>query len=194
MRQFVVVGHEAPTEPFGLEDLPGAGRVDLLARCVSAGIFLSHDIREDVRVHLVLADALTVSFDGATLRHLHPDERNVAARISGALEQKAKAIGHLPAEPSPGVELYRTGLAETLDRLDGPVVQLHEAGTPVPEAELPADPVFVLSDHQSFSVEDETTIADRRVGRVSVAPVPIHANHAVAVVHNYLDTAGYERY
>ena len=115
MRRFIVLGHGVATTPgFSLDDLPGAGRLDVLCRCVSAGLLLSHGIREGTRVDLVLDDAFTVRFDGATVRHLHPDERNVAARIQGALEQRDGAVGRVPVETSPGVRLVRAGVEATL--------------------------------------------------------------------------------
>ena len=206
MRQFVVVGHEAPADPdeISLSDLPGAGRLDLLCRCVATGVFLSHGIRESVRVHLVVADGLTVTFDSDSLRHLHPDERNVAARVRDALEAKADAIGHMPADVSPGVELRRMGLEATLDRLlDGPgsgaaaeptLVQLHEDGDPLVDAAPPADPVFVLSDHRDFTDREESLLASRAERRVRVGPELLHADHTVSVAHNWLDTDGYESY
>ena len=77
MRQFVVSGHDAPTTAeFALDDLAGgAGRLDVLCRCVNAAFFLSHDLREDVRVWLVLGDEFAVRFEGSELRRLNPDER-----------------------------------------------------------------------------------------------------------------------
>jgi tRNA (pseudouridine54-N1)-methyltransferase len=197
MRQFVVVGHDAPTTPdFSLDDLAGgAGRLDVLCRCVSAALFLSHDVREDVRVHLVLADELTVVFDGATVRRVNPDERSTAALVRGALEERREAIGHEPVETSPGVSLYRFGLATTLDRLnDGAVVQLHEDGDPVVECPVPEDPVFVLSDHREFADGEAKLLAEAADERVRLGPEPLHADHAITVAHNYLDTDGFERY
>ncbi len=200
MRQFVVIGHDVPTDPdaISLSDIPGAGRLDLLCRCVSAGVFLSHGIRERVRVHLVVADELTVSFDADSLRHLHPDERNVAARIRDALDARQDAIGHMPAEVSPGVELRRMGLEATLDRLtaaDEPtLVKLHEEGEPLVDADPPSDPVFVLSDHNDFTVDEAETLAAAAERRVRVGPELLHADHAITVVHNWLDTDGYTSY
>jgi tRNA (pseudouridine54-N1)-methyltransferase len=195
MRQFVVVGHDAPLDPdFALDDLAGgAGRLDLLCRCVSAGLFRSHGIR-DARVHLVHRDELAVTFDGATLRHAHPDERNLAARIRDALDAKDEAIGHQPATPSPGVELRTRGLAATLDDLDGTLVELHEDGDPLVDLDPPEDAVFVLSDHRDFTAGERETLADRGARSVRIGPEAVHADHAVAVAHNYLDTAGYTRY
>ena len=198
MRQFVVVGHDVPTDPdaVSLSDLPGAGRLDLLCRCVATGVFLSHGIREDARVHLVCADEFTITFDAASLRHLHPDERNVAARIRNALDAREDAIGHMPADVSPGVELRRMGLSATLDRLneDGTLVHLHEDGNPLVDAEQPSDPVFVLSDHNDFTEEESSLLADIADRRVRIGPKRVHADHTVSVVHNWLDTDGYASY
>jgi tRNA (pseudouridine54-N1)-methyltransferase len=198
MRQFVITGHDAPTTPdFALEDLPGgAGRLDLLARCVTSALVLSHGIREDVRVHLVLADQYTVTFDGSALRNFNPDERSTAARVRNALEQREEAIGHVPVETSPGVSLARRGFEPTLEDLarDATVVQLHEAGAPAIDVEPPADPVFVLSDHHDFDPDEGALLADVADRRLSLGPEAIHADHAVTVAHNYLDTDGFTAY
>ena len=197
MRQFIVLGHDAPTTAdFSLEDLSGAGRLDVLCRCVGAAVFLSHGIREDVRVHLVFDDEFTLRFDGDTLRRLYPDERTIAARIRDALDQRDDAIGHQPAEASPGMALYRFGFDAALDAVasDGTVVQLHADGTQLPEAELPSDPVFVLSDHADFTDREAELLAERADQRLRVGPETLHADQTITVAHNWLDTAGYSEY
>ncbi|MFB6195875.1 MAG: tRNA (pseudouridine(54)-N(1))-methyltransferase TrmY [Haloplanus sp.] len=197
MRQFVVVGHDAPTTPdFALDDLAGgAGRLDVLCRCVTSAFFLSHAIRSDVRVHLVLDDAFTVTFEGSDLRRLNPDERSTAALIRGALERRDDAIGHQPVESSPGVSIRRRGFEATLDALaDATLVHLHEAGTPVVDREPPANPAFVLSDHHDFTAAEADLLADRADARVRLGPRALHADHAITVAHNYLDTDGFASY
>jgi len=198
MRQFLLVGHRVPTAPdFSLDALPSkAGRLDILARAVSAAFVLSHDIRENVRVHLVLGDEVTVTFDGASLRNLNPDERSTAALIRTALEHREEAIGHVAAESSPGVSIARTGFETTLAdaAADSTVVHLHEDGDPIVDIDPPSDPLFVLSDHRDFT-DDERALLDRHADRrVSLSPHAIHADHAVTVAHNYLDTDGFETY
>ncbi|EMA28824.1 tRNA (pseudouridine(54)-N(1))-methyltransferase TrmY [Haloarcula japonica] len=198
MRQFVIIGHDAPTTPeFSLDDLAGAaGRLDVLCRCVTSAFFLSHAIREDVRVHLILSDEYTVTFEGSDLRRLNPDERSTAALIRKALEEREEAIGHIPVETSPGVSLTRRGFEGTLDDVAsrGTIVQLHEDGDPVVDVAPPSDPVFVLSDHHDFREEEGVLLADHADERVSLGPKALHADHSITVVHNYLDTAGFERY
>ncbi|GAB3672545.1 tRNA (pseudouridine(54)-N(1))-methyltransferase TrmY [Halopiger thermotolerans] len=200
MCQFVLLGHEVPTEPdFSLDDLAsGAGRLDALCRSITASFVTSHGIREDVRTHLIAQDELTITFDGSELRRLNPDERSTAALVRKALEHRDEAIGALPAEPSPGVEVYRRGFEETLEEVadDGPVVQLHEDGdavTDVAASEL-GDGVFVLSDHQDFTDEEERVLEGAVDQRLRLGPELLHADQAITIAHHYLDTDGYERF
>lgn len=198
MRQFVLVGHEVPTTPdFSLSDLAGgAGRLDALCRSITASFVTSHGIREDVRTHLVAQDELTITFDGRELRGLNPDERSTAALVRTALEARDEAIGMQPAEPSPGIELYRRGLAGTLEAVsgDGPLVQLHEDGDPVVDAGPLEDPVFVLSDHRNFTDEERALLEASVDRRIRLGPTLLHADQAITVAHQYLDTGGYERF
>lgn len=194
-RQFVVVAHEAPTtDDFSLSDLTGSGRLDLLARCVTASLLTSHGMREDVRTHLVLDEHVTIEFDGASLQGLNPDERSTAALIRNALGEREEAVGHIPVETSPGVSLYRRGLEETLETIEGTVLELHPDGMAAGEVAPPEDPCFVLSDHRNFSEGEAAVVAGVRDDRVSLGPVALHADHAIVVSHNWLDTAGFGRY
>ncbi|MFC4247357.1 tRNA (pseudouridine(54)-N(1))-methyltransferase TrmY [Natribaculum luteum] len=200
MRQFVLIGHDAPTEPeFSLDDLAGgAGRLDALCRSITSAFVLSHGIREDARVYLVIQDELTITFDGSELRRLNPDERSTAALVRKALEHRDEAIGALPAEPSPGIELYRRGLEATLETVadEGTVVTLHEDGDPIvdADADVPDDPIFVLSDHHDFTDEERALLESHSDRRLRLGPKRLHADDAITVVHHFLDTDGYARF
>jgi tRNA (pseudouridine54-N1)-methyltransferase len=201
MRQFLVLAHDAPTDPdFSLEDLPGAGRLDVCCRCVTSALLLSHCIRKDTRVWLVLGESCSVRFEGSDIRGLNPDERSTAALIRGALEEYEEAIGHMDAESSPGVFVSRRGLEEVLDEMgsqnsgEDTFVMLHEDGTPVADLGPPTDPIFVLSDHYDFTAEESELLAEKVDKRVRLSPQKLHANHAITVAHNYLDTVGFEGY
>lgn len=198
MRQFVVLGHNVPTTPdFPLDDLPSAaGRLDVLCRCVNSAFFLSHGLREDVRVHLILQDEFTITFEGRDLRRLNPDERSTAALVRNALERRDEAVGHAAVESTPGVSISRMGFAETMDGVvdDSTVVQLHEDGDPIVDLKPPANPLFVLSDHEDITADEQSLLDDWTDARVSLSPRALHADHVITVAHNYLDTDGFSAF
>ena len=196
MRRFIVIAHELPASAdISLDNLPGAGRLDLLSRCVTSALLLSHDIREDVRVDL-LVDGYVVEFDGSELRRLNPDERSTAARIRDALDAREGAIGSMAATSSPGVSIRSGDLESVLEGLpaENTLVELHAKGQPVCEWSPPEDPVFVLSDHRQFAKAESDLLGQRADERLSLGPRALHADQAITVAHNYLDTDGYNTY
>ena len=196
MRQFIVLAHELPASAdVSLDDLPGTGRLDLLSRCVTSALLLSHDIRDDARIDL-LVDGYVVGFDGSELRRLNPDERSTAARIRDALGAREGAIGSMAATPSPGVSIRKGDLASVIDGLspETTLVELHSDGRPACECLPPTDPVFVLSDHRQFADAEADLLERRADERLSLGPEALHADQAIIVAHNYLDTDGYTEY
>jgi len=190
MRIFIVLGHRAATDPgFTLDDLPGsAGRLDILCRCVNSSFFLSHDLRRDTELYLVLQDELTLRFIGGRLRHLNPDERSTAALIQKALQLQGRLEGDEELESTPGILISRRGLRQVMEEAEGKVAQLillHEEGRPLREATLPLDVGFILSDHLDFSPEELALMEN--LPRLSLGPKVLHADHCIIIVHNELD-------
>lgn len=195
MRQFIVVGHDAATDPdFELDDLAGgAGRFDVLCRAVNAAFFLSHGIREDVQVYLVLDDSVTIRLVGSELRYMSPDERNIASLLRSALDEKGAAIGHQEAESSPGMYVSTRGLAPVLETVarDGTLVTLHEEGDPITAVDPPENPVFVLSDHRDFTEAESALLSAESDRRIRLGPTVLHGDHAITIAQHWLDTDGY---
>lgn len=189
-RAFIILGHTAPVTPdFTLNDLPGsAGRLDILCRCVTAAFCLSHAIRTDVHVYLVLRDQVTLHFEGARLKHLNPDERSTGALIKRALEALPNVRPTEQCESTPGVFVSLGGLPRVLDKLQAEGIALyllHEHGKDLRTVEIEEPVAFVLSDHREFHSCEEALLAG--YPRLSLGPMVLHADHCVAIVHNELD-------
>jgi tRNA (pseudouridine54-N1)-methyltransferase len=185
MTIFAIIGHlAATTAGFNLNDMPGgAGRMDVLCRSVNTSLFLSHDLRRDVTVYLVLLGGTdapkTIMVSGEKVRSLNPDERSAGALIKKALEIP---VGEEFRESTRGVYVRRGGLSRLLQEHTFAV--LDEGGeeiataTTIPEA-------FLLSDHLNFTpVELEMT---RNCPKYSVGPKVLHADHTITVLLNVLD-------
>ncbi len=190
MKDFIIIGHRAVTAPFSLNDLPGAaGRMDILCRCVNAALFLSHDLRRDVRLYLVLkgepAPSKIIRFDGNEVRYLSPDERSAASLIKKALEKKAQEFW---TESTPGVSIRKGDLRDLLAELDKKVIYLHEDGEDVRGKKF-EEPLFVLGDHMGMTEEEEKIIEGSEHEIISVGPLSLHADHCIVLLNNEMDRA-----
>jgi len=193
MRYFVITGHKAVTTgDFKLDDIAGgAGRLDILVRCVNSAFFLSHDLRKDVEIYLVLEggdDApKTVIFKGAELRYLNPDERSTASLIRNALLKKVQSGEEIRS--SPGVYNTRMSFTDVLERLSkvGSFVYLKEDGVDCREYEFPENPIFVLGDNQDPTEEEEATLQSYSPDKICIGPHSLHADHCMIIVQNEVD-------
>ncbi len=194
MRSFVVMGHSAfAYGDFSLNDLPGsAGRMDIMTRCVTSSLFISHGLRKDAQVHLILEGELlsgelprVVTFAGADMKHLNPDERSTAALIRNALIQYSKG-----KRASPGISVRTSTLDGVLASLnDHEIFLLAEDGKDIRESSLDEtkDLAFVLSDNVDFSKDEMTTIMKHAKMKLSLGPLPILSSQCITIVNNELD-------
>ena len=193
MKRFVITGHKAVADgSFKLDDLGGGGgRVDILCRCVNSAFVLSHNIRLDVEVYLVMEggdDApKTVRIDGSTVRYLNPDERSTAALIRNACLKKLPAGRELVS--SPGVSISRKGFADVIADLagKGTFVYLKEDGTDVREFDFPENPIFILGDNQDLTEEEEKVLLAHSPSTICLGPVSLHADHCIILAHSEMD-------
>ena len=192
MIRFVIIGHRAyATGDFKLDDIAGgAGRLDILVRCVNSAFFLSHSIRTDVELFLVLqggSDApKTVRFSGKEIRYLNPDERSTASLIRNALLKK---LGSEEIRSSPGVYVSRRSFSDVIGQLKevSSIVYLKENGTDIRAFDIPADPTFVLGDDRDLTQEEESLVTACVPSEVCLGPISLHADHCIIVAHNELD-------
>ncbi len=195
MKRFVVIGHKAVTSgDFKLDDMAGgAGRLDILLRCVNSSFFLSHGIRRDTEVYLVLLGEpnapRTIRINGSEVRYLNPDERSTGALVRNAL------LKHLDGEEvrsSPGIYISKRSFKEVLDDLQpiSRLVYLKEDGADVRTQELDGDLTFIISDHQDLREEEEAELLSREPIKLTLGPLSYHADHCITIMLNELDRRG----
>lgn len=191
-RRFVLVARKASsTDAFSLDDLPtSGGRMDIVARCIRATFLLANGIRRHAAMVVVLMGGdrspTTLRIDGASARFLRPDERRLAGHIRHALGVCVSSDGFEVV--APGMERARVGLCEALaPPWTHPVFVLDPAGQDLRSLELRGDVTFVVGDHLGLSEEEAHWLEANGARRVSLGPVELHAEDAIAVVHNEID-------
>lgn len=161
--------------------------MDILCRCVNSALFLSHDLRRDVCLYLVLqgppSPPKLIRFDGENVRYLNPDERSAASLIKKALEKNAQDFW---TDSTPGVSVRKGDLEDLLAELDKKVIYLREDGEEV-RGKTFDEPLFVLGDHLGLTEEEEKIIERYEQEIISVGPLSLHADHCIVLLHNEMD-------
>lgn len=190
MRRFIIIGHKASTSAdFKLDDLAGgAGRLDVLLRCINSAFFLSHDLRKDVEVILILqgppGPPKSIRLIGSELRYLNPDERSTGALIRNALMKEARS----EERSSPGIYISGRNLQDTLGLLEETeLIYLKESGEDIRGAQLAENVTFVLSDHMDLTDEEESMVLLKAPRTLKLGPISYHADHCITIVNNELD-------
>ena len=194
MRRFVVIGQTADAGGvFSLEDIAGtSGRIDVLVRCLRSALCVSHGLRTDVVIDLVLSGGprapRTLRIEAARARFIRPDERSLATLVKKALH--AEAAGESFVEVKPGVSVRDAGLTALIAELDGTeqLYVLDEGGADVRSAPIASDDVVVfVGDHRGFEPSARDAIAAAGALPVSVGPISVHADDALNLMMNELD-------
>jgi tRNA (pseudouridine54-N1)-methyltransferase len=195
MRSFVVIGQTATASAdFRLDDLPGSsGRLDVLLRCIRAALLVSHGLRPEVRVYLVLrggaAAPRVLRVDANSARFVRPDERSLALLVQKTLAAAPAELASDFVELRPGMALARGGLERVLTEVEGAALYwLDERAPDIRAVELSAgDAAYVLGDHLGFAAADGDLLTAHGARAMSLGPLSLHSDDAIAILSNELD-------
>ena len=186
-----MVSNTAVTTPeFSLNDLPGAGKMDVVCRCVNSIFLTSHGIRKDTIAHLLLLGPpdppRLIRIDGSKVRYLGPDERNIGGLLKKALSYR---VERQEVESSPGIYVSRKSLSELLQELAERwnVYYLREDGRDIRNIEFGGNSLFVVGDQKGLTEEQEKIVERFADEMISVSPLSLHSDHCITIVHYELD-------
>ena len=192
MKHFIYFSSKAVTSGKALSgkdvNLMKAGRMDIAIHSIIQGLFLSHDVRKDVKFHLV--------FYGP------PDApKHIEIQVKDWLDISKKDIGTLikktlykyrPGEKRevfPGVFIEKKSLLNVAEELidnGSEVFILDKKGEDIRKAEIKDNCAFVLGDHEGLPKKELKRLKQIAVS-VSIGPKMYFASQTVAVVNNELD-------
>jgi tRNA (pseudouridine54-N1)-methyltransferase len=195
VRRFVVIGQSASASgDFLIDDVPGtSGRLDVLLRCVRAGLLFSHGVRHDAVVYLVLSGGplapRALRIRGADAKFLRPDERSLATLVKKTLALPEDGAPEGFSERKPGVSVARGGLDAVLRDIGPATAYVLEEGAPdLRQApDLLGDSVFFLGDHLGFDPLARALLTERGARPLGLGPISLHAEDAITVVTNEID-------
>ncbi len=184
MPAFAIVAHDARTDgDWSLDSLSGGGRIDLICRCLSSSLLISHGIRKDSNISVLFygppGPAKTLFIKGDEIKRLYPDERSIASIIRIAL---LLPCGREFRKSAPGVYIRKSGLTELLSSNE--FALLIENGEDLRKSPITYEH-FLLSDHRNFTDEEFVQISE--LPKYSIGPESLHADQVITLVHNEFD-------
>lgn len=194
MREFIIFSRGITTPQFRLEELPNAGRLDLVCRCVSTALFISENIRRDTLIHVVLNGPpfppKTISFFGSEVKRLYPDERNVASHIRIALQRgKDLKLGE-EIYSEPGIKISKKSFESLIKekfKEGKKLIYLHSKGKNIENSEIPKEACFILGDHKGLPKKNEVFLKRFNVEKISLGKIEYLTSQVIAIIHYELD-------
>ena len=191
MKHFVYFSSKAATSGKALSgDLMKAGRIDIAIHSIIQGLFLSHDVRKDVTIHLV--------FYGM------PDPpKHIEIQIKDGLDISKKNVARViqkifykyregeRREVMPGCFVEKKSFLHVIEELakENKIFILDKKGGDIRDAEIPENCVFVLGDQDGLP-KKETKRLKKECNSVSVGPKTLFASQTIVIVNNELDRRG----
>ncbi|HLC22707.1 MAG TPA: tRNA (pseudouridine(54)-N(1))-methyltransferase TrmY [Candidatus Nanoarchaeia archaeon] len=194
MREFIVYALKARTTPdFQIEDLPGAGRMDIVCEVILNALFISNAMRRDTLVHVAMTGPRDppklVTFSGAALKGLNPDACSIAKMIQKALDSGRALKLNEEKEISPGVTIAKKAFEPLVKEKAqaSQLIYLDPDGKDIRNVSFEKNVTFVLGDYIGLPRNTEKLL--NRVGaqKIKLGPQVLFAAQCPILVHNQID-------
>ncbi len=185
MREFIYYSSKARTSGnFDLDDLMKAGRMDIVCNVIIACFFLSHKIREDVHLHLILCGPPCPPrhLEFVSNKEMPISKKDVAGLIKRMLY---KCREGRRTEVFPGCFIEKKGFIQLANELEGEgkkILILDKNGEDVRETGLD-NAVFVIGDQEGLPKKETKRFTER----ISIGKETYFASQTITIIQNELD-------
>lgn len=194
MREFIYYSKSAVTAGNEIgSDLMKAGRIDIVCQIVIQAFFVSHEMRKDVKLHLVFDGSpygnrhLVFDFGDVSEDDVAISKKDVAGLIKRMLYKCSEDNDKL-VEVFPGCSIERksfVGVVNELDKQGKNVYLLDKKGEDVRDLKLKGDEVFIIGDQDGFPDDKKKFL--KKIDKVSVGPKMLFASQTLCILHNEID-------
>ncbi|EDP57799.1 tRNA (pseudouridine(54)-N(1))-methyltransferase TrmY [Vibrio sp. AND4] len=195
MRSFVLRARAAPTTSKALlEGVGNEAHTEILAHTMMNTMFVAQSHREDVIVHLVLESTkdfsrtITIrSNDITNIGGFH--ESTLIAAVARALDASVGMGKEQLREVEPGITVRTVSFERLVQELaeDHQLYMLDKKGEFVRDAEIGANPCFLLTDHIPMPKKSFNSLKRLGTEKISLGPKMLFASQCVVLIHNELD-------
>jgi tRNA (pseudouridine54-N1)-methyltransferase len=190
MREFIYYSKNAVTAGnYIKEDLMKAGRMDIAINVLISVFFLSHDIRKDVKLHMI--------FEGPPCPPIHlifeyhkemPISKKDVAGLIKRMLYKVPSEKEKINQVFPGCSIERRSfesLVKELDSKEKNIFLLEKGGEDIRNLTLKGNEVFLIGDQDGFPNSKRHLL--KKIDKISVSPYTLFASQVVTIIHNEID-------
>ncbi len=115
IRHFIIALSSLPIQRAHVKSGINHPTVVIACRCINIGLFLSNDLRRDVRVSLMITEGVecrVISFPGDVLKRVSPDERSISFFLLKAWETLDRLNEGTSREMDNGIYVTKQSLNE----------------------------------------------------------------------------------
>ncbi|MEK6928093.1 MAG: tRNA (pseudouridine(54)-N(1))-methyltransferase TrmY [Nanoarchaeota archaeon] len=196
MREFIYFSRTAPTSgSYIKEDLEKAGRLDIAIHSVIAAFFLSHKMREDVKLHLIFTGMpdppkhleLKPILEGETgVDKIYLSKKNISGVIKRMLYKYKEGEKR---EIYPGYWIEKKGFLEIIKELHSQgrqIFVMDPDGEDIRSVKMDENPIFIIGDHRGLPGKEYKRLKDLCTP-ISIGKRTYFASHTIAVINNEVD-------
>lgn len=192
MRHFIYFSSTARTSGnFDVSDLMKSGRMDIAIHFIINAFFLSHKLRDNVKLHLIFYGAPDPP------KHIELEvkpetklsKKDVANLIKKILYKYKKGK---KTEVLPGCFVEKKSFLNVADELieEGKdLFILDRKGKNIREVEIPTESVFIVGDHSGLP-KKELKRLKKLSSPISIGPETYFASQVATIINNELDIRG----
>jgi tRNA (pseudouridine54-N1)-methyltransferase len=198
MREFIYYSEKARTTGNFGDDLMKAGRIDIACQIVIMAFFISHKIRDNVKLHLIFngppdAPKHIEMFPGKKLAE--DSEHDISKKDVAGLIKKLlyKYKPGMNNEVMPGYYIEKKGVIDVVNNmLDSgkEVFILDKRGEDIRDIKIGSNPVFILGDHDGIPKQELKKLKKMDIKKISVGNEMYFASQTMTIVQNELDRRG----
>ena len=194
-REFIYYSERARTVGNFGDDLMKAGRIDIACQIVIMSFFVSHKLRQNVKLHLLFngppdAPKHMELYPGKALAENSDHDiskKDVAGLIKKLLYKYKPGINN---EVMPGYFIEKKGIIELVNDMltEGKeVFILDKRGEDIRDVKIGKNPVFILGDHDGIPKDEMKRLKKLDIKKVSIGNEMYFASQTMTIVQNELD-------
>lgn len=182
MRHFLIYSRGGFTSS-NFKSLREAGRLDIIAHCLTSSFFLSHALRKDIIFHIILtgppSPPLYIKVEGSKVHDVRCDEETWGEILKIVLNNKTH----------PGFTLYKKSFQEVIKDISKEVKDIYileEKGKPIEEVKFNEDTLFIIGDQVGLPKKEEG-FALRYGNKISLGKKVYLAADCITIINYILD-------